>query len=128
MSLGARRDPTPAQAGEDPDRAASRRRVAPLAAAESAVPEDIDTLDLEVRGIGSYQKKIVVNARITINEKEIRQQLLLHVKKHKLISVNVDKHNNKSSFTYVIEGTKEDINKLANKLFDKEWFESMRVE
>ena len=40
----------------------------------------------------------------------------------------LDKKENKMSLTYLISGKKEDINAIPQKLFDKPWFESFKVE
>ena len=86
----------------------------------------IDKL-LEDKGVGTYQKKITVNTNRIINEKEI-VSLINGSTRKKLININVDKKANKLSLTYLIAGKKEDINSIPQKLFDKPWFESFKVE
>ena len=81
--------------------------------------------NLEDRGIGSYQKKITINTNKIINEKEIQE--LMNTKR-KLISINIDKKNSKLSLTYLIEGSRDNINSIPQKLFDKPWFESFKFE
>jgi len=83
---------------------------------------------LEKKGIGSYQRKIVITTNKIINEKEIVNQLLIGAKKFKLMNVNVSKIDNKMELTYMIEGTKEEINKIPKKLYEKDWFASCKVE
>jgi len=63
-----------------------------------------------------------------INEKEIVNQLLVGTKKFKLMSVNVSKSDNRMELMYMIEGTKEEINKIPKKLYEKDWFASCKVE
>jgi len=82
---------------------------------------------LEERGVGLYQKKITINTNKIINEKEITSMINGSAKK-RLININLDKANNKLSLTYLIAGKKEDINSIPQKLFDKPWFESFKVE
>src|SRR3989344_3245683 len=82
---------------------------------------------LEEKGIGLYQRKITVNTNKIINEKEIISLINGSARK-KLVSIHLDKANNKMSLTYLISGKKDDINSIPQKLFDKPWFESFRVE
>ncbi len=83
---------------------------------------------LEANGMGSYQKKIIITTNKLINEKEIKQQLLLFTKKHRMLDIEVDKKNNTQKISYILEGKKEDLNRLASKLFEKEWFDSIKTE
>ena len=80
---------------------------------------------LEDRGIGSYKKKITINTNKIVNEKEIFH--LINTKK-KLISLNLDKKNDKLSLTYLISGKRDDLNSVPQKLYEKPWFESFKVE
>jgi len=82
---------------------------------------------LEEKGIGTYERKITINTNKIINEKEIVSIINGDTRK-KLININVDKKLNKLSLTYLIAGKKEDINSIPQKLFDKPWFESFKVE
>ncbi len=83
---------------------------------------------LERNGIGLYQKKIFIKTNKIIDEKEIKPLLLIGTKKFKLLEIDVDKRNNKLTMAYLIEGTKEEINRIPKKLFEKDWFDSCRVE
>jgi len=49
-------------------------------------------------------------------------------KKYKVLTAEIDKQNNKIIMTYMIEGSKEEINKIPNRLYEKEWFDSCKVE
>ncbi|MBL7147458.1 MAG: MgtC/SapB family protein [Nanoarchaeota archaeon] len=82
---------------------------------------------LEKKGMGSYQKKLMITTNKIIGEKEIKN-ILTNTTKHKLNSIEVDKKNKKISFIYLIEGTKEQINKIPKELFEKDWFETCKVE
>jgi len=83
---------------------------------------------MEEKGVGMYQKRLNISTNRIISEKEIRQILLLETKKHKLVSVYVDKKNNRLTYEYLIEGTKEHLNKIPRRLFEEEWFESCKIE
>lgn len=85
-------------------------------------------IHLEKKGIGSYQKKVVITTNEIINENEIKEILSTNVSKYKMTFLEVDKNKKKISFIYLIEGTKEQINKIPKKLFEKEWFESCKIE
>lgn len=83
---------------------------------------------LEKKGMGTYQKKIIIRSGKLINIHEIDELLLLYSKKYKMIKMEIDKKNNKCSIEYLVEGTKETINKIPKKLFEKDWFESFTAE
>ncbi len=84
--------------------------------------------NLEKRGIGSYQKKIIITTNKLIEEKLIRDIISNSTKKYKLIGVDINKKENKLSIVYLIEGKKEDINKIPDKLFKNIWFSSCKIE
>jgi putative Mg2+ transporter-C (MgtC) family protein len=83
---------------------------------------------LENHGIGSHQKRIIIHTSKIVPQKEIETILILSTKKHKLIASEVDKKNNRLTFTYLIEGRREEINNGLKKFTDKDWFESFKVE
>lgn len=85
-------------------------------------------LHLEKRGAGSYQKKLSIVTNKIIKEKELTDVLLLCLSKYKLNVFEIDKKNSKITFQYMIEGTKEQMNKLPKILYEKAWFESCKIE
>ncbi len=84
----------------------------------------------EKQGVGYYQKRLIINTNKIIDEIEIKNLLLLLIgpKKYRFISVDVDRKNDKVSITYLIEGTAEEIRRIPNALFEKEWFDSCKIE
>ncbi len=83
---------------------------------------------LEQHGIGSHQKRIIIHTSKMVPQKEIETILILSTKKHKLIATEVNKKDNRLTFTYLIEGKREEINNGLKKFYDKDWFESFKVE
>lgn len=84
---------------------------------------------LEIKGIGYYQKKLIINANRVIDKSDIKNILsLLGTKRHKFIGIDVDKKNNKISITYLIEGTSDEITLISRKLYEKDWFDSCKFE
>jgi putative Mg2+ transporter-C (MgtC) family protein len=83
---------------------------------------------LERRGIGSYQKKVVINTNRIISEKDIRKILFSETKKHTILSLDVDKKNNRLSITYMIQGSKDHLNKIPARLHQEPWFDSCHIE
>lgn len=83
---------------------------------------------LERNSIGLYQKKIIIITNKIIQEKEITTLLLLNIKRFQLNYVEVDKKNNKMIFTYLVEGNKDQVNKIPKKLYEMEWFETIKIE
>ncbi len=82
---------------------------------------------LEKRGMGSYQRKMVITTN-KISEKELKEIIIQNSHKSKLICLDVDKKNSMLVFTYQIEGTKDEINRIPKALYAKDWFLSCRVE
>ncbi len=83
----------------------------------------------EKKGIGYYQRKLVINTNRIIEEMELKNQLLsIGIKRYKFITVEVDRKCNKISMTYLIEGTAEDIYRIPKALFEKDWFDSCKIE
>jgi putative Mg2+ transporter-C (MgtC) family protein len=83
---------------------------------------------LEDRGIGSYQKKLIIKTKAIISEKDLKKVLLLHLTKYKLISVEIDKTHSTMTNTYLIESGKTELNKIPDLLYEHEWFESCKIE
>ncbi len=83
----------------------------------------------EKKGIGYYQKRLIINTNKIVDETDIKNHLLLAgTKRYKFISIDVDKRNNKISITYLIDGTAEDIYRIPKVLFEKNWFDSCKIE
>ncbi len=83
----------------------------------------------ENKGIGHYQKKLIINTNRIVDETEIKNQLLsVGSNRSKFISIDVDKTNSKISVTYLIEGTAEEIYRIPKALFEKDWFDSCKIE
>ena len=83
---------------------------------------------MEMHGIGSHQRKFVITTTKIVPHKEIETILMLFTTKHRLIATEVNKTQNKLTFTYLIEGKKESINAGLRKFYDKEWFDHFKVE
>jgi len=83
---------------------------------------------LEKKGIGSHQKKLVIVADNLIGEKELNNYFAIHTKKHKMITVEIDKKNKKVTLTYLIEGSREHINKMIKDIYKEPWLESCKIE
>ena len=81
---------------------------------------------LERYGIGSYQKKLTIQTNKIINIKEIIAAA--GIKKYKLIDIDIDKAHKKMTFHLYVEGKKEEINKIPDKILNQEWFEDVKIE
>lgn len=80
----------------------------------------------ETKGIGSYQKKIIITASKSINNEELMS--VLGTKKHKMVSMDINKKDNRISMTVFVEGSKKEINELPQRLFKKDWVDSFKIE
>ena len=83
---------------------------------------------LEKEGIGSYQKRILIVTNKLIPEREIEHAICVGTIKTKKINVDVNKKDGSISILYQLEGRKEDINQIGQRLYEKPWFSSLKVE
>ncbi len=81
---------------------------------------------LERYGIGSYQKKVIIQTNKIINIKEVIA--LSGIVKYKLLDIDIDKAHKKMILHLHVEGKKEDINKIPDKIVNQEWFEDVKIE
>src|SRR3989344_1255434 len=81
---------------------------------------------LERYGIGSYQKKLTIQTNKIINIKEIIAAA--GIRKYKLLDIDIDKAHKKMTFHLYVEGKKEEINKIPDKILNQEWFEDVKIE
>jgi len=82
---------------------------------------------LEIKGIGSYRKKIVISSN-KISQKEITNYIIKYTKNHKLLKVKADKKEHLLTLTYFVEGSKENVNKMIHDIFKEDWLTSCDIE
>jgi hypothetical protein len=80
---------------------------------------------LKNRGIGSYQRKLTITTNRIVDEKEIEKELGPNFKK---IFVKVDKKNGKLCVSYFVEGTKDQVREIPERLEKEEWLEYFEIE
>jgi putative Mg2+ transporter-C (MgtC) family protein len=83
---------------------------------------------LEGEAIGAYQIKLTIKTCRLLPEREINKEIMLLTKKHKLMSIDINKKEESMTLNYIIEGSKTELNKLPDKLYSKDWFESAKIE
>lgn len=84
---------------------------------------------LELRGIGSYQKRITVTTNKLVNEAEVRRDISkICNKRLRLIGSTIDKKEKASTFVYLMEIAKNDISSIQKDLVKKSWFSSSKIE
>jgi putative Mg2+ transporter-C (MgtC) family protein len=83
---------------------------------------------LESKGIGTYQKKLFVATSKIVNEHEIEAAMVFGSIQLRKMNIEVNKKNNTLYISYLIQGTKEDINRIPQRLYEKPWFEAFKVE
>ena len=81
---------------------------------------------LESKGIGSYQKKLIIKTKRIIEKDEILYIFGKH--KWKLLCLDIDKKKKKSTITYLISCPRKQINSLKNVLVSKDWIEGFTIE
>jgi uncharacterized membrane protein YhiD involved in acid resistance len=82
----------------------------------------------EDKGIGSYQRKLVLTTNKMVTEKDLRNYLLTYTKKYKTMHVEINKKDSKFTITYLIEGTRDNMNKIIKDMYKEPWFESCKIE
>ena len=82
---------------------------------------------LETKEIGSHQKKLTLVTNSIIDEEKINK-LLDYTKRHKVLSISINKETNEMQLSYLIQGTKEDLNKMLIDIFKQKWLKSSKVE
>jgi putative Mg2+ transporter-C (MgtC) family protein len=80
---------------------------------------------LKKKGIGSYQRKLTITTNRIIDEKEIEKELGSNFKK---MFIKVDKKNGKISVSYLVEGTKDQVREIPERLAKDEWLEYFEIE
>lgn len=83
---------------------------------------------LENRGIGSYQRKLIIKTNKIISDKVIKDVLMLNNIKFKIISVLLEKTTKSQTMHFIIEGKKPDINKLPSAFNKTEWLDHCKIE
>ena len=83
---------------------------------------------LEVMGIGSYRKKIVITTNIFVDKEDIANIIAKYCTSQTLIKVHADKKDKEISLTYLVEGMKKDINNLLKEFYKKRWCNSVTFE
>ena len=81
---------------------------------------------LESKSIGAYRKKIVVNTNTLVPTSELEK--IFAGRKHKLLAVEVNKKEDRMTLSFLVEGSKSEINALSKELLQQVWFVSCKVE
>lgn len=81
---------------------------------------------LEIKGIGSYQRKITINTKKIVDKSEILT--MLKDTKWRLESLSVDNTTKKSSMKYLVSMPRENVNKLKENFSKKDFIESFEIE
>ncbi|HLC65538.1 MAG TPA: MgtC/SapB family protein [Candidatus Nanoarchaeia archaeon] len=82
----------------------------------------------EKHAIGLYQKRLELTTNKIISEKDVKNLLVTNTKKFKLMAVDINKKENQMKFVFLIEGMREDINKIPQKFYEKDWTAMCKVE
>jgi putative Mg2+ transporter-C (MgtC) family protein len=84
---------------------------------------------LEKRGIGSYRTRIVIETNKICSQEEVMNFLKkTGVKKTKLMCFNINREENKCSFTYFIEGETSQIQLIPKLVNENKWIHSLRFD
>lgn len=81
---------------------------------------------LEIKGIGSYQRKVIIRTKKIIPKEEVIPMFRRY--KWKLLSIEVDKKAKKSVMIYLLNMPKSYVGVLREKLESRSWVESFKIE
>ena len=81
---------------------------------------------LEVKSIGAYQKKITLMTTSLVPTADLEK--IFAGREHKLLSIEVNKKEDKMTAVFYVEGTKLELNTLSRDLLHQPWFGSCKVE
>lgn len=84
--------------------------------------------DLEKSAIGSYRRKIVIQSKGLISKDKIADILAKYSTEFYLYNIFLNKKENVTTLTYVLEGPKEKIEPLLKEFYNKPWCISVRFE
>jgi putative Mg2+ transporter-C (MgtC) family protein len=83
---------------------------------------------LESRGIGYFQRHILVTTNKMVDEKVLAGLFIKHAKSHKLLKAELNKESHEMTLDYVVTGRRERLNALLRELYKEEWFKSAKTE
>ena len=83
---------------------------------------------LERRGVGSYQRKMAITTNKIISTTSFKEIFDKNSVNYRVIDYTVDKTLGTQSIACLIEGRKEDINRLPQDLLKEVWLASCRIE
>jgi len=78
------------------------------------------------KGLGSYQKKLIIQTNRIIDNSDIDS--VLGKQRPKPMGMEFHKNNSTLILTYLIQGSKEEINQIPKILAKKDWFDSFKIE
>ena len=83
---------------------------------------------LEVKGIGSYRRKINIVCNKKVSKEDLTKLLLEHCTKFNLLKINLNKKEKRFLSSYLIEGQKKDIEFLIQDFYKKKWCSQVALE
>ncbi|PIZ52062.1 hypothetical protein COY27_01765 [Candidatus Woesearchaeota archaeon CG_4_10_14_0_2_um_filter_33_13] len=83
---------------------------------------------LKKKGIGSYQRRMILTTNKIINNNHIKEVFDKNFVTYKVIEYFIDRTAKTLSFTLLVEGRKENINHLPQDLLKEEWLNTCRIE
>jgi putative Mg2+ transporter-C (MgtC) family protein len=81
---------------------------------------------LEKKGMGTYQKRIIISTNGIVEEKDVRK--IVGIRKCKLIHMHIEKKESRMHLSYLVEGGKEEIEQIPGRLIKEQWFDSCKLE
>ena len=81
---------------------------------------------LQFRGIGSYQKKLLITTNRNVKSEELKA--VLRTSKYSINSLEVNRKDNKIIMSIQFEGTVKDVNRIPHELYKENWVDSFKME
>ena len=81
---------------------------------------------LEIKSIGAYQKKLTLTTTSLVSTADLEK--VFAGREHRLLSIEVNKKEDRMIVVFYVEGTKQELNTLSRDLLHQPWFGSCKVE
>lgn len=81
---------------------------------------------LEKKGIGTYQKKVIITSKKPMEKEDLMSAL--KIKNYHIVGMDINKCSGEFTITILVKGDKNSINEIPKQLYKTQWVESFKME